>query len=109
GAFSCPAGGGSAGRQPSGDWKPGTNHWFLVLGLRGMAEAAARRGFPGSQFRDDAGPSTGSGGNTHRAAGHACSINGRMLQMKLMLVGSGPVTASLTQKLTEQGHSISAM
>ena len=29
--------------------------------------------------------------------------------MKLILVGTGPVTASLTQKLTEQGHSISAM
>jgi MinD-like ATPase involved in chromosome partitioning or flagellar assembly len=29
--------------------------------------------------------------------------------MKLILVGTGPVTASLTQKLTEQGHSITAM
>jgi MinD-like ATPase involved in chromosome partitioning or flagellar assembly len=29
--------------------------------------------------------------------------------MKLILVGTGPVTASLTQKLTEQGHSVTAM
>lgn len=29
--------------------------------------------------------------------------------MKLILIGSGPVTAGLTQKLTEQGNSISAM
>ena len=29
--------------------------------------------------------------------------------MKLIVVGTGPVTASLTQKLTEQGHSVMAM
>jgi hypothetical protein len=29
--------------------------------------------------------------------------------MKLILIGTGSVTASLTQKLTEQGHSVTAM